>query len=906
MNKRLHNVLAGKGGNYIFPFFWQHGEDEAVLREYMDIINRANIGAVCVESRPHPDYCGPLWWRDMDIILDEARKRDMKVWILDDSHFPTGYANGAMKSKPDYLCRRSITCKIIDCPGNDTVSLSENELAHPDILPETEIEKIINREFQNQKREPRRFNDDRLIAVIAVKAAGTLEGIADKDAFIDLSEMVRDFRLEWKAPSDGWKIYVLHITGNAGYNRDYINMMDRESCHVLIEAVYEPHYARYKDDFGKTITGFFSDEPELGNGRIYAQGNLLGTDQDLPWSRDLEDRLRKKWSDCFSIHLPLLWENSVKGKRSAFVRLDYMNEVTRLVEKNFSNQIGYWCRDHGVKYIGHIIEDNNQHARTGSSLGHYFRSMTGQDMAGIDAIGDQVTPGGEDSTVTGRVFGNRDGEFFHYVLGKLCSSYAVIDPIKKGRAMCEIFGAGGWKEGVRLEKYLLDHFLTRGINRYVPHAFSPAPFPDPDCPPHFYAQGNNPQYRHFGALMAYLNRVCELIDGGFHSVPVAVLYHAEAEWLSTGEREYMLMQKPCHILADNQIEYDIIPQDVFTEAERYKTKIGKTLRVNTQEYRVLLVPYTQYITKEFAEAAEEMRKSGFPLIFIDALPKNVISNFPVTPLDKLPELLRENGIVDLGFYPPNKRLRYLRYLHGDGSTVYLFNNEGNEIYRGEISVPEDQPCAVYNAWDNRLERIQVSVTEGKTRLTVEIEPFKALIVIFDKTLNDETQTGLIKEPLNYRGRVLQLNDGWKRSLCNGKEYPAFSGSCEVSLPDLLVYEKPMFSGYARYEHSFYISHDDPINSALGVVLEITDAHEGVEVFVNGISMGIQVAPPFRFDISTLVHPGKNMLVIETATTLERQIGPQGFMMEQNKEPVSLSGITGQVNLYIDQEDNFLH
>jgi hypothetical protein len=594
----------------------------------------------------------------------------------------------------------------------------------------------------------------------------------------------------------------------------------------------------------------------------------------------------------------LLWENSVKGKRSAFVRLDYMNEVTRLVEKNFSNQIGCWCRDHGVEYIGHIIEDNNQHARTGSSLGHYFRSMTGQDMAGIDAIGDQVSPGGEDSAVTGRVFGNRDGEFFHYVLGKLCSSYAAIDPIKKGRAMCEIFGAGGWKEGVRLEKYLLDHFLTRGINRYVPHAFSPAPFPDPDCPPHFYAHGNNPQYRHFGALMAYLNRVCELIDGGFHSVPVAVLYHAEAEWLSTGEREYMLMQKPCHILADNQIEYDIIPQDVFTEAERYKTKVGKTLRVNTQEYRVLLVPYTQYVTEEFAEAAEEMRKSGFSLIFIDALPKNVISSFPVTPLDTLPELLRENGTGDIGIYPVNKRLRYLRYLHSDGSTVYLFNNEGDEVYRGEISVPEDQPCAVYNAWDNRLEKIRTAVKEGKTRLVVEIEPFKALIVIFDNALTGEMRTGLIKEPLICRGKVLPLNDGWKRSLCNGKEYPVFSGNREVSLPDLLVYEKPRFSGYARYEHSFYISHDDPINSAPGVVLEITDAHEGVEVFVNGISAGIQVAPPFRFDISTLVHPGKNALVVEVATTLERQVGPQGFMMEQNKEPVSLSGITGQVNLYI--------
>ena len=35
----------------------------------------------------------------MDIILDEARTRGMKVWILDDSHFPTGYCNGKMEDE---------------------------------------------------------------------------------------------------------------------------------------------------------------------------------------------------------------------------------------------------------------------------------------------------------------------------------------------------------------------------------------------------------------------------------------------------------------------------------------------------------------------------------------------------------------------------------------------------------------------------------------------------------------------------------------------------------------------------------------------------------------------------------------------------------------------------------------
>lgn len=44
-----------------------------------------------------------------------------------------------------------------------------------------------------------------------------------------------------------------------------MNLIDSESVRVLINEVYEKHYEHYGRYFGKTIAGFFSDEPELGN-----------------------------------------------------------------------------------------------------------------------------------------------------------------------------------------------------------------------------------------------------------------------------------------------------------------------------------------------------------------------------------------------------------------------------------------------------------------------------------------------------------------------------------------------------------------------------------------------------------------------------------------------------------------
>ena len=122
---KLQQILSGEAENHILPFFWQHGEDEETLRHYMHIIHDANIGAVCVESRPHPDYCGPKWWADMDVILDEAKKLQMKVWILDDAHFPTGFANGAVADADPSLCRQSLAIRYLEIPeGEDSLSFS--------------------------------------------------------------------------------------------------------------------------------------------------------------------------------------------------------------------------------------------------------------------------------------------------------------------------------------------------------------------------------------------------------------------------------------------------------------------------------------------------------------------------------------------------------------------------------------------------------------------------------------------------------------------------------------------------------------------------------------------------------------------------------------------------------------
>ena len=260
MDTRLLQVLKGEEENYILPFFWQHGEDEATLREYMNVIHNANIGAVCVEARPHPDFAGPKWWQDMDVIIDEAKKLNMKVWILDDAHFPSGQAAGKMPEQPDELCKQYLYYSLADiCGPVKQTTLDVKTMAQ--FYPSPFAPKSPFAAFENRK--DREFNDDTLMAVIASKLDGKENDIYHlDDTLLDLTDKVdENGMLNWDVPEGNWRIFVIFTTRKGGGKDYYINFMSKRSCRVQIDAVYEPHFEHYKDEFGKTIAGFFSDEP---------------------------------------------------------------------------------------------------------------------------------------------------------------------------------------------------------------------------------------------------------------------------------------------------------------------------------------------------------------------------------------------------------------------------------------------------------------------------------------------------------------------------------------------------------------------------------------------------------------------------------------------------------------------
>ncbi|MBQ2828672.1 MAG: hypothetical protein IJF20_05450 [Clostridia bacterium] len=785
MVTRLKECLENKTGSYAAPFLWMHGEDKDRIKDELEKICDASIRTICLESRTHEIFGREKWFDDVRFIFDFCRENGMKAWILDDKHFPTGFANGAIENHPELL-PWEIKSEYIDVSGpvNDGCLRTDFWLVEG-----TEI----------------------LAAIACRHIPDTL--IYDKA--IDISSGLEDGRLYFDLPEGQWRICLL-VRTRAGFSEHYskyIDMLNPDSTQLMIDAVYQPHYDNLKEYFGDVFLGFFSDEPSFGNFTEFGFTSELGIENHhLPWRKNIYEKLCKFYGEETYKMFPCLWLSFNDGREKMF-RIRYMDAITNEYSINFCKKMADWCHEHGVEYIGHVIEDNNTHYHTACGAGHYFRALRYQDMGGIDVVLHQIMPGINGVDNRGEVcYRVMDNKFFLYILAKLAASQANLDEHKKGRAMCEIFGAYGWAEGTKMMKFLLDHMLVRGINYFVPHAFSFKP-DDDDCPPHFYAGGKNPEYRHFKLLMEYLDRVCHLLEGAVPQVVCSILFDAELCWANV---EHTSMADIAKALYDNQIDYEIVPMEQLTD-------------VNTD----LIVAFDSKI-----KAREIYDKNTF-FVSENNTPQNLLKH------------IYDRELWHITLSDKSPLLRYRKYIK-DSAEIYLFSNEDiHNTARTKVTISghERGTYLLYKPLENQIIHKQF---DGA--IPLEIEPYNMIILIFGDF--DTSEFSFEKEyeivnsadaDLLYKISVAECGRDFRFYKETDK---LFNVNKEPELRD--------FAGDVKYETEFLTESDCEI------ILDLGEVGEVAEVIVDGKSYGTKICPPYVFPLRGLQKGEHHLKIITTS------------------------------------------
>jgi hypothetical protein len=436
-------------------------------------------------------------------------------------------------------------------------------------------------------------------------------------------------------------------------------------------------------------------------------------------------------------------------------------------------------------------------------------------------------------------------------------------------------------------KWMTDHMLVRGVNFFVPHAFSQAEFPDPDCPPHMYARGQNPQYRHYRELNQYTNRVAHLLAGGQHIAPAAVLYHAEAEWSGA----WMPFHEPARALLRRQIDCDVLPADLLVAGAAVE---GGRLALAGETYGCLVVPASEALPRALLARLNELSEAGLPLLFVERRPERasegeapelcgrLAARGQVVALEALPRALRDLGCYEITAADEAPYLRYYHARHPGLDIFMLVNEHPHDPIETTLHLPLPGRALVYDPFANRLVAAAAREEGDGQRVALRLSPYESQILVIG------AGDVLAAEAPPELPEALPIEGPWELATADAMGYPSFEPRAplaelgDMSAPGLL----PAFSGTFSYETSFDWPHVGPADLDLGAVFETA------EVWVNGERAGVRICPPYRLAIGGLLRRGANRLRVEVTNTLVKQ-HPDLFSRYAPQEP---SGLLGPVRI----------
>jgi hypothetical protein len=326
------------------PLFWLHGDEnetEERLREYIAIVEKGRNGALCTESRPHSDWLGPRWFRDVGICIDEAKKRDLKVWIFDDAWWPSQTMGNRVPEK--YGAKRLVT-ESTRVKGGDNFELPG-------------------------------LDSDQLIKVIAAKETG--KGL-DAGSVSDLTDRISNGQLQWTAPAGAWQVMTFswEVAPPAQQNgQRTVDGASRDCVDWFIETVYQPHYDHFGDDFGDTVVGYFYDEPET-------QGD---------WGTEVPAVLAERNQDYATALVAFKYE--LAGAADAAWQYVYVDALLEAWGRTMYGGMLRWCEAHDVASIGHFMDHSDLYIKRGLGAGNMFQMQKYSSMGGMDLVVRQLYPG---------------------------------------------------------------------------------------------------------------------------------------------------------------------------------------------------------------------------------------------------------------------------------------------------------------------------------------------------------------------------------------------------------------------------------------------------------------------------------------------------------------------------------
>lgn len=473
------------------------------------------------------EYMSKEWFDNVKGAIETAKENGGYLWLYDEDLWPSGNAGGRVAGLKDEY--RAATIRFEYVPKGDKPSDTDREV------------KCAYRLHGRKGNTPLNYSWGRVLFTAT-------ESNIDKIEIIPYEEAVKD--------TDSERLIIRHFYNpKIGWwsGESYANLLNPDAMDEFIKQTHEKYKAEVGDEFGKTIPGIFTDEPQLSAGY-----------NAIAWWDGLPEQYKKDHNRDFWEDVPYMVFDSPEAPR---IRLYINRTIATQFNEAFDKKLYNWCEENNLAFTGHYNgEDFIKTQITyhyGGEMAHY-RYMH---IPGIDHLCRQAN-GIEDNT---------PDQLFHTLLTvkQVASSAHQCD---RDQALVEIYGVTRHTTNLAEFKWIGEANMVLGATFFVPHLtwYSMRGRRKRDFPPVFNYQQS--YWDDFNKISTYFNSVSNALTSCKPKVDILVLHNIES---ALAFRKFGLDRRDIGIPTDElnkEIEHKNLPKDINVESYEAAEYLDKDLR----------------------------------------------------------------------------------------------------------------------------------------------------------------------------------------------------------------------------------------------------------------------------------------------------------------------------------------
>ena len=500
---------------------WNDSISEEGIDFHMKEFKKAGIGGVFVHPRPGliTEYMSDEWYRLFDYTVKKGKELGMNVWIYDENSYPSGFAGG------------HVPAEMPDSYKHGTgLSLSlQKELN----VAETDTFEVVLKQTEAG------FED----------ITGSYQDIKGEKGTFYLFKKTYPSKSQWFG----------------GFT--YVDLLYPGVTEKFLELTMKGYEKYNKADFGGTVKGIFTDEPNLE--AAMSKGTVLR------WTPALWDSFEKRWGYNLKTNLPSLIQEVGDWKK---VRHDYYELLLELFIDRWAKPYYEYCETNKLDFTGHYWEHGWPEPTHGFDEAAFY---IWHQQPSVDMLGNQLDADGQ-----GGQFGNTRA---------IRELRSAANQAGRSRTLSETYGGGGYEMDFRNFKRLADWQCVFGVNYVNQHLsyFTMEGVRKFDYPPTFSYQ--EPWWNDYKMMGDYLGRINMATAAGEQINKILVLQPNTSAWMY-----FSRMNKNSQIdsirynfkyfvnqLEQKHIEYDLGSEKVLRDigsVENGHLKVGKCT------YQLVVIP----------------------------------------------------------------------------------------------------------------------------------------------------------------------------------------------------------------------------------------------------------------------------------------------------------------------------